>query len=63
MSRILLLAALALALSPPAFAQSKTKQGKPQAKMSYGTCLSVKTKAGLPAARAAQVCQAIMKSN
>jgi hypothetical protein len=60
MHRCLVLATLvSVAITSQAFAQTKSKPAK---KITYAGCLEQKTKAGLPAARAAQVCQAIIKS-
>lgn len=56
---ILSIAILLIAVAAPALAQQNPRPSKPSGKMSYAACLEQKQKAGLPAARAAQVCQAI----
>jgi hypothetical protein len=60
---ILVFSLLAAVVSSPSFAQSQSKSATPTGKMTYAKCLELKQKAGLPAARAAQVCQSIVKNN
>jgi hypothetical protein len=62
MLKFTLIALVSVATAAPAFAQQGGKPAKPSGKLTYASCMEQKQKAGLPAARAAQVCQAILKS-
>jgi len=62
MLRLSLIVIAGIAFSAPAFAQRGKDLPRPPSKMTYGKCLQVKQSQGLPAARAARVCEAITKS-